>query len=303
MRTKKIITKIAAILFSITMLICYSTDLLSAIPIEEIDSNSLIHRNTLIFNNKISSNISVNKLAGPTPIIVNHKHIEGYGNTKEVFFQTPPTDSDILEVFYDYVGSFNNKEVGLKLQISNIKYKNSPMYEDSIEPYTKFLFKTEIYGGITQINIESCDYHISFFERGKPSNEINIKGAYITFGSLNYVQYPNEPAWPETIAPLTHISKAYTLPRQGSSVNTNIISETINGIEYFHAVSNDGFVDQLGHPNFPANAVSFDYSGDIGFRTITGQGALWFTFDTAPLTLTEPENPKKSSIINTSRNK
>lgn len=287
-KTKNIF-KIIISIFLLSFIVTSLTSAISAVSIEEISSDSMIHRNTLIFDNSYTSNITYKRTGGTSN---SNTRVDSL-NRLVVEFPDNAQATDSFDIIYDYVGKLNGEQVGAILSVSNIVYGYA--YSESADntlPQAIY-FNPAIWKGINQFKIKSCDYNLSFFRKGNVNDIVNTNGAYMTFGSLNY--YENRP---ETVAPLTSISKAYTLPKNNSPVTTNIVSSTVNGLQAFHATTNERFVDSLGDPNFPANAVSFDYTGEIGFRIITEMGSLWFTFDTAPLTLTEPLDPIKTVSAN-----
>ncbi len=298
---QNLLKKVLPFLLCLIMLVSFSTELIHAVPIQEIDSNSMIARNTLIFDNTIISKIKFERISGSSAINLTETFNKGLNvNVLNVEFPNKSRPDDSFAIYYDYVGTFKNQRVGAKITVSNIRYKKNKYFPGTSE-IQAIKFAHAIYRGVWHWHTESCDYHISFFKEGNPNARVYIQEAYTTFGSLNY--YDREPdgtLMAEAVAPLSPIKNVYTLKRnrdKPEEVISNIVQENWNGIECYHATTNKGFKDELGHPNFPANGVSFDFKGEIAFKIISGNGSLWFTFDTAPLLLAEPERPRKTASL------
>lgn len=199
--------------------------------------------------------------------------------------------TDTVTASYKHVGTYNGRDIDMKMKFSNMVYRHSPYYPDdkyayisiSESPYSGYL-----YGNLAYLYV---DYTFTYSDTGETVSFGD--NSYITVNSLN--AYEGE-GMGEYVKYLNSGGTAYVKD------DTNVESKTYSNLPVspvFVGLYED-FNDELGSSTFTRNSVQFRISGTTQkFFVGAGRSSAWNTISSGVMfKVTAPSPTKDVSDIN-----
>ncbi|MBC1342355.1 isopeptide-forming domain-containing fimbrial protein [Listeria welshimeri] len=199
-----------------------------------------------------------------------------------------PKNDDKIEVTFNQVGKYNNKNVGAKVTYTNFTFAQVPKAD-----YTQGILEVSesMFSGFWYSNLASMDITYDFFD-AETKEKINIdKDVVLSVHSLNQYEFAQYLEAPDD-------SKVYLLDNSFVKEETDPYDSTKK--VWMGTDPEFDKIDWLGEDGFARASVSFQIQKNplkirVGKDASQHNLAVWNSLSSANFTTT-PENPKKAII-------